>query len=160
MFKLIFEELQKPNFIEPKLNLPLTFFTTYLDKIKSTEPHFLSPKNPKFTHFKPLKDDNSNYSDKNLEMVFSETNVEDIFNYNNGHLHQLTAILCAAMMLAGKALSDYDDGFGVQAAIDVRRYMNDNIKKSWDLNFHAGNIGINCDNPKTIKDLIDVLIKN
>ena len=159
MFKQIFEELQNPNFIEPKLNLPLTFFTTYLDKIKSTEPHVLSPKNPKFTHFKPLKDENSNYSDENLEMVFSETNVEDIFNYSNGHIHQLTAILCAAMMLAAKALSDYDDGFGVQAAIDVRRYMDDSIKKSWDLNFHAGNIGIDYDNPKTIKDLIDGLDK-
>ena len=159
MFKQIFEECQNPNFTQPKLNLPLTFFTTYLDKIKSTEPHVLSPKNPKFTHFKPLKDENSNYSDENLEMVFSETNVENIFNYNNGHVHQLTALLCAAMMLAAKALSDYDDGFGVQAAIDVRRYMDDSIKKSWDLNFHAGNIGIDCDNPKTIKDLIDGLDK-
>lgn len=159
MFKQIFEELQNPNCTQPKLNLPLTFFTTYLDKIKSTEPHVLSPKNPKFTHFKPLKDENSNYSDENLEMVFSETNVENIFNYNNGHVHQLTALLCAAMMLAAKALSDYDDGFGVQAAIDVRRYMDDSIKKSWDLNFHAGNIGIDCDNPKTIKDLIDGLDK-
>ena len=36
MFKLIFEELQKPSFIEPKLNLPLTFFNTYIDKIKSS----------------------------------------------------------------------------------------------------------------------------
>ena len=35
--------------------------------------------------------------------------------------------------------------------------MNDNIKKSWDLNFHAGNIGIYCEEPKTIKDLIDGL---
>ena len=157
MFKQIFEELQKKEFIEPKLNLPLTFFTTYLDKIKSTEPHILSPKNPKFTHFKPLKEANSNYSDENIELVFSEINAEDIFNYNEGHIHQLTSILCASMILAAKAMSDYKDGYGVQAAIDVRRYMDDRIKKSWDLNFHAGNIGIDCENPKTIKDLIDGL---
>ena len=61
------------------------------------------------------------------------------------------------MILAAKALSDYDDGFGVQAAIDVRRYMDDTLQKSWDLNFHAGNIGIDCDNPKTVKELIDSL---
>lgn len=50
-------------------------------------------------------------------------------------------------------------GFGVQAAIDARRYMDENIKKTWDLNFHAGNIGIDCKNPKNIKDLIDDLDK-
>ena len=106
MFKQIFEELQNSTFIEPKLNLPLTFFTTYIDKIKASEPHILSPKNPKFTHFKPLKEENSKYSDDNLEMVFSEINAEEIFNYKNGHIHQLTAILTASMILAAKALSD------------------------------------------------------
>ena len=157
MFKQIFEELQNPNFVEPKLNLPLTFFKTYIDKIKSSEPHVLSPKNPKFTHFKPINEENSKYSDENLEMVFSEINAEEIFNFKNGYIHQLTAVLSASMMLAAKALSDYNDGFGVQAAIDVRRYMDESIKKSWDLNFHAGNIGISCDEPKTIKDLINGL---
>ena len=157
MFKQIFEELQKKDFVKPKLNLPLTFFTTYIDKIKSSEPHILSPKNPKFTHFKPLKEENSKYTDNNLELVFSEIDVKDIFNYKDGHIHQLTSILCASMILAAKALSDYDDGFGVQAAIDVRRYMDDTLQKSWDLNFHAGNIGIDCDNPKTVKELIDGL---
>ena len=157
MFKQIFEELQNSTIIEPKLNLPLTFFTTYIDKIKASEPHILSPKNPKFTHFKPLKEENSKYSDDNLEMVFSEINAEEIFNYKNGHIHQLTAILTASMILAAKALSDYNDGFGVQAAIDVRRYMDEKIRKSWDLNFHAGNIAIDCEEPKTIKDLIEGL---
>ena len=61
------------------------------------------------------------------------------------------------MILAAKALSDYDDGYGVQAAIDVRRYMDEKIKRSWDLNFHAGNISIDCSEPKTIKDLINGL---
>ena len=159
MFKQIFEELQNPNFKEPKLNLPLTFFSTYIDKIKASEPHVLSPKNPKFTHFKPLKEENSTYSDENLEMVFSEINADKIFNYKNGHIHQLTGILTASMILAAKALSDYDDGYGVQAAIDVRRYMDDNLKKSWDLNFHAGNIAIDCNEPKTINDLINGLDK-
>ena len=157
MFKQIFQELQNPNFEEPKLNLPLTFFSTYIDRIKSSEPHILSPKNPNFTHFKPIKEENSSYSDEKLIMVFSELNAKEVFNYENGHIHQLTAILTASMILAAKALSDYNDGYGVQAAIDVRRYMNDNIKKSWDLNFHAGNIGIYCEEPKTIKDLIDGL---
>ena len=157
MFKQIFEELQKEDFIEPKLNLPLTFFTTYIDKIKSAEPHTLSPKNPKFTHFKPIKEENSNYSDDKCEIVFSEINAEKIFNYENGHIHNLTAILTASMILAAKALSDYDDGYGVQAAIDVRRYMDEKIKRSWDLNFHAGNISIDCSEPKTIKDLINGL---
>ena len=159
MFKLIFEELQKPNFIEPKLNLPLTFFNTYIDKIKSSEPHILSTKNPKFTHFKPIKDENSKYSDENFEMVFSEIKAEEVFNYKNGHIHQLTAILTASMILAAKALSDYQDGFGVQAAIDVRRYMDKTMQKSWDINFHAGNIAIDCDEPKNIKDLIEGLDK-
>lgn len=157
MFKQIFEELQKSEFTEPKLNLPLTFFSTYIDKIKSAEPHILSPKNPKFTHFQPIKEENSKYSDDNIEIVFSEINAEDVFNYENGHIHKLTAILTASMILSAKALSDYKDGYGVQAAIDVRRYMDDNIKSSWDLNFHAGNIGIECEKPKTIKELIDGL---
>ena len=157
MFKQIFEELQKPEFIEPKLNLPLTFFNTYKDKLISAEPHILSTKNPKFTHFKPIKEESSKYSDDNIEIIFSDINAEDVFNYENGHIHKLTAILTVSMILAAKALSNYDDGYGVQAAINVRRYMDEEIKSSWDLNFHSGNISIDCEEPKTIKDLIDGL---
>lgn len=36
MFKQIFEELVNPVFIPPKLNLPSTFFTTFIEKIKSS----------------------------------------------------------------------------------------------------------------------------
>ena len=35
--------------------------------------------------------------------------------------------------------------------------MDEKIRKSWDLNFHAGNIAIDCEEPKTIKDLIEGL---
>ena len=159
MFKQIFDELQNPDFKEPEIHLPLTFFTTFIEQIKTYEPHTLSTRNPEFTHMKPIKEDGSTYSDDKLELVFSQTEAKEVSNYENGHIHQLTAELTAAMILAAKALSGYNDGYGVQAAINVRRYMSEDMKHSWDLNFHAGNIGIDCKDPKTINDLIEGLDK-
>ncbi|OHT09969.1 hypothetical protein TRFO_20954 [Tritrichomonas foetus] len=155
----IVNAIQQEPFVAPEIHLPISILDPkrFKKQVEEAEPLFIDTRHISMTHFRPIE--NSKEDSHNFARL--EIPVSSLPGYENGHLHRLTSSLLAAFLLATKAYSGYDnDGFGIRAAIDCRRYLDKENCDAWENGFHSGNIVIDCQsNPKTVGDLIEGLEK-
>ena len=156
----IVEAIQKDDFVTPALTLPPSVLSeiTFKKQVEESEPKFISM----LDKTKTLFNHDPKLFGKSYNFGRDEIPISSISGYNNGHIHQLTAMLVAAFTTAAKAYSGFEnnDGFGVQAAINLRRYLSEPLKSSPSIGYMSGNIAIYCENPPTTMDeLINELDK-
>ena len=155
----IVEEMQRDDYKAPEITMPPSVLSekTFKKAVEESEPLFVSMFDKSMTQFRV----EAQYKGDDSKFVRSAFPVSTLKGYKDGHMHQLTASLVAAFILATKAFSGYDDdGYGVQSAINIRRYLEEPLRSSMSFGYQSGNIVIQTkEKPETVDDLINQLDK-
>ena len=150
-FKEVMNPSQTPSNLLP---LPLVVEELFADQLKRAIPVTREWRSPYITHLKVDKPDHPDPNDKE-GFVVSEVPAESLFCFANGKVKGLTEALAASAVLSAKAIHDFGDQFGLQASVDLRRFMTPEQKKN--VSSVVGCMILQAARPRTVGDLCDKL---
>ena len=150
-----FKEVMNPTPNFPKLlPIPLVVEEVFAKELKNAVPVTREWRNPYITHLKVDKPDQADPNDTE-GFVQSEVPASSLFCCTNGKVKGLTESLGACAVLSAKAIHDLGDKFGLQASVDLRRFMTPEQKRN--VSSVVGCMVLQAPNPRTVGELCDQL---
>lgn len=147
----ILNQMQNP--IKPVLPpFPTPIVVNFKEQIKKAKVIQRDYRDPQITHLENIKPKSADPSDI-FQNYCSKFDAKSLTCYQNGKVSDLTNHFASSMILASKAISNLNDGYGAQNCVNLRPYLANNRGQDLDIVDHVGIAVMTSEKPKTIRQL-------
>lgn len=147
----ILEQIQDP--VQRAMPLfPTPVAVTFSEQIKNAQVIQRDYRDPRITHLQNTPPKSADPNDI-FQNVCNKFDIQKLVCYKNGKVSDLTNQLACGLILASKAMSNLNDGYGAQNCVNLRQYLPGLRGDDLDIVDHVGISVLTSENPKTVRQL-------